>query len=374
MRVTAIVNQMDPYNRRIIPGAAEFARRQGWDLSIKNVTRAAELPLLIRDADGLLLGVHNFENDPVLTRTLIPAVCWSGSIMEVNWRRVLNDDIAIGRLAAEHLLARGFRHFIFFNNAPEIWAARRRDGFLGRLEGDGHTAQTLTLLDTKAGNGPLVESLRQLPKPFGAMMDHDPSALIFMAACHEAGLRIPDDVAVVGVNDEEFVCSVCDPPLSSIPLQTHRIGYEAAALLQHLLQKAPLPPWSIVIPPGELIVRQSSDTLATTDKLVIDAVKYIREHLHLGVGTKEVAAEMGISRTTLDMRLSAAIGRTAAMEIRRERMNLVCQLLSSTDLPMPEVARRSGFSSARQLSESFRLFLHQTPTDYRNYFRVRSGR
>lgn len=374
MRVTAIVNLMDPYNRRIIPGAAEFARKHGWDLSIQNVARASELPALVRDTDGLLLGVHNFEADPVLTRTLIPAVCWSGSMVEVNWRRVLNDDIAIGRLAAEHLLTRGFRHFIFFNNAPEIWSVRRRDGFIGRLEADGHTAQTLSLLNNQSDIEQLVDRLRRLPKPFGVMVDHDPSAIPFMAACREAGLRIPEDAAVVGVNDEEFVCSVCDPPLSSIPLQTHRIGYESAALLQRLVQKAPLPPWSIVVPPGELIVRRSSDTLATTDKLVIDAVRYIREHLHLGVGTKEVAAEMGISRTTLDTRLSAAVGRTAAMEIRRERLDLVCRLLSSTDLPMPEVARRSGFSSARQLSESFRLFLHQKPTDYRKYFRVRSGR
>jgi LacI family transcriptional regulator len=375
MRVVLIANLMDPYNRRIMPGVADFARLRRWDLVIHNPSNPATLPDAIAGADGLLLGIHNHEHDPVLTRTQLPAVCWSGSLTEVNWRRVMNDDFAVGQVVAQHLMERGFRHFVFFNDSPDIWAVRRREGFLGRLEAAGLSAEILSMpWNQNAIDVDVVRRLARLPRPMGAMLSHDQSALRFMTACHEAGLTIPADVAVVGVNNDPFIIDVTDPPLSSVKLQTDRIGYESAALLAKLLDKQPMPPWSIVVPPGDIVVRQSSDTLATTDQLVIDAVHLIRSRLASGIGTKEVAAAVGVSRTTLDVRFTAAIGRSASAEIRRQRLDVVRQLLSSTDLPMPEVARRSGFSSAQQLSESFTRFVGQTPTAFRKHFVVHSSR
>lgn len=370
MRVSVLHNLMDPYNRRVLRGAADYAREAGWELNLVDVRSAAQLPEAVQ-CDGLLLGIHGFEHDPILTRTQIPAVSWSGSMRDMNWRRVENDDLAVGRIGAEHLLARGFRHFAFYNDVPERWGMRRRDGFLGRIESAGHSVAVLSGPKDEH-NTDLIQRLRELPHPLGVMLAHDQSAIRFIAACREAGRRIPEDIAIVGVNDDEFLRGICDPPLSTIPLPTYRIGYEAASLLAKLMSRAPMPPWSIVIPPGELIVRKSSDTLATTDQLVIDAVRYIREHLSSGVGTKEVASAMKVSRTTLDTRFTAAVGRSAAAEIRRERLETARQLLATTDLPMPDVARRSGFSSGRQLSESFRHFENQSPSSYRAHYRPKA--
>lgn len=371
MRVAVLANLMDPYNRRIMPGVADFAKERGWDLAIHNLASATVIPGILAEAEGLLLGVHSFEHDPLLTRTQLPAVSWSGSLTEMNWRRVMTDDLAVGQVVAQHLMERGFRNFVFFNDAPEIWAMRRRDGFLGKLEASGFTARVLSVLLNQPDAIPEISKvLRQLPRPIGAMVSHDQSALKFMTACHDAGLSIPSDVALVGVNDDPFVIDVTDPPLSSVPLQTDRIGYESAALLSRLLDKTPMVPWSVVIPPGDLVVRQSSDTLATTDRVVIDAVQLIRDRLVSGIGTKELAAAMKVSRTTLDIRFTAAIGRSVSTEIRRQRLETARQLLSSTDLPMPEIARRSGFSSAQQLSESFTRFIGQTPTAFRKHFHV----
>lgn len=370
MRVSVLQNLMDPYNRRVLRGAADYARQAGWELNLVDV-RSVQQILDALDSDGLLLGIHNFEHEPALTRTQVPAVCWSGSLVELNWRRVSNDDITVGRIGAEHLLARGFRNFAFYNDVPEVWGMRRCDGFVGRIESAGVTATVLSGPKDEH-NTDLIARLRELPKPLGVMLAHDQSAIRFMLACREAGRHVPEDIAVVGVNDDEFVRGVCDPPLSTIPLPTYRIGYEAAALLAKLMSRAPMPPWSIVIPPGELIVRKSSDTLATTDQLVIDAVKYIREHLSSGVGTKEVASAMKVSRTTLDTRFTAAVGRTAAAEIRRERLETAKQLLATTDLSMPDVARKSGFSSGRQLSESFGHFENQSPSSYRAHYHAKT--
>ena len=371
VRISTLLNLDDPYNRRVLPGAVEFARLKDWQLTIHNVKRVDDITSAMKDADGLLLGIHNFEEEPALSRTPIPAVCWSGSLVDINWRRVTNDDFAIGQVAAEHLIDRGFRHFVFYNDSPDIWAIRRHDGFLGRLELDDLTAITLTKPKSDR-NTELVEQLLAVPRPFGAMMAHDPSAIRFMAACREAGLRIPDDVAVLSVNNDDFVCDVCNPPLSSIPLQTHRIGYESAALLAKLLEKVPLAPWSIVIPPSEMVVRRSSDTLATSDPLVIEAIGFIREELASGIATKQVVKAMAVSRTTLDARFMQAVGRTVADEIRRERLERARHLLASTDLPMPDIALRCGFSSARQLGETFTHFVQQTPSAYRRFVQHKS--
>ncbi len=367
MRVRVVANLDDPYNRRVLPGAVEFLRLKHWEVEFYNLKSWSHIPDAIAGASALLMGIHAYEEDPIFTRSQLPIVTWSASIPEANWRRVMTDDFAVGRMAAEHLRARGFKSFVYFNDSPDIWSMRRRDGFLGRIESYG---LSITLLEQRFDeeDPELPNRLSALPRPFGALVPHDFSALHFIAACRTAGLKLPQDVAVVGVNNDEVLCSTTDPQLTSIPLQTHRIGYESAALLAKLIERAPLPPWTILIPPADIVVRQSSDTLATGDQLVIDAVRYIRKNLAKCIGTKEIAAAMNVSRTTLDARFIAAIGRTAAAEIRRECLDAASQLLASTDLPMSEIARRSGFSSARQLSESFRHFVGQTPTAHRKQF------
>jgi LacI family transcriptional regulator len=162
-----------------------------------------------------------------------------------------------------------------------------------------------------------------------------------------------------------------DPPLSSVALQADRIGYEAGSLLSQLLRGQRPPKRPVLIPPGDLMVRRSSDTVAISDPMVAIALLFIRQHLPEQAGVKQLLAQVAVSRSNLDARFRRALGRTAAEEIRRARIGQAKHLLSASDMPMPEVAKFAGFSCARQLSETFHHETGMTPTAYRRQFRLR---
>ncbi|MEX2386361.1 MAG: substrate-binding domain-containing protein [Phycisphaeraceae bacterium] len=369
VRVLVLGNFADCYNRGALHGAAAYARQHGWELMQHHVRDRPGLEAAIRDADALLLGAHLFESDPLLTRTTLPAVSWSATLAEVNWPRVLPDDLAVGRLAADHFMEMGLRRFAFFTDLTGIWVDRRREGLLARIEATGHGEVVVCALHPQSSVEQVGEWLQTLTMPVGLMLVHDGAAIKVMAACKALGLRIPEDVAIVGVNDDDRIVGVVSPPLSTVPLQMYQIGYESADLLAQIISKPARKPWSILVPPGELIVRESSDVLGRADNEVGQAVRFIREHLGNGVETKQVVAHMGVCRTTLNTKFQAMLGRSVAAEVRRARIERCRHLLSTTDEPMPVIAEQSGFSSARQLSETFHRETGQTPTSYRRKYR-----
>jgi LacI family transcriptional regulator len=282
----------------------------------------------------------------------------------------MSDDLAVGRIAADHFLPRGFRHFAYFSDIANLWSNRRRDGFVGRLLARGFQTTVMHHPPSPTQARDIVEALQKLPTPLAVLLAHDQSAVPLMSACNVLGRRIPEDVAVIGVNNDALFCEMCAPPLSTVPLQTYQIGREAAQLLAAMMERLARLPWLILVPPGNMIVRQSSDAMATTDRLVIDAMKYIREHLSEGIAVKEIAAHMKTTRMTLHTHFVAAVGRTPAAQLRLEQMQRACDLLSSTDLSFAQIARETGFTSARQLSESFRRHHNQSPAQYRAHFRM----
>lgn len=359
----------DQYNRSVFPGASDVIKAKGWELAICNVTRATQIASELSHADGVLLGVHSRENDPALELIQLPAVSWSASLENTNWPRVMSDDLAVGRAAADHFVQRGFRHFAYFTDIPTVWSNRRRDGFVGRLLAAGMEAKVLTHPPSPTQAEDIARRLGELPTPLAVLLAHDQSATNLMSACNALGRRIPEDIAIMGVNNDALFCEMCVPPLSTIPLQTYRIGCEAAELLVALLEQSTRPPWTVLVPPGRLIARQSSEALATSDPMVLEAMAYIKAHLADGISVKEIAAHMQTTRMTLHTRFVAALRRTPAAQLRIEQMQKVCDLLSSTDLSMCDIARETGFSSTRQLSESFRRHTNQSPTQYRSHFR-----
>ncbi len=371
MRVLVIADYAESYNRKNLHGVGVYAREKGWNLLQHQASsREALVHALEGGVDALLLGTHQMEADVLLTRTSLPVVSWSATLSESSWPRVLPDDWSVGRKVGDHLLATGLKHFAYYANAHGIWVDRRREGFIAKLETKG---QTVLLAPPSKANLPTIEEtcdwLRALPLPIGIMLCHDPAAVMLLQACSVLGLRVPEDVAIVGVNDDDRFVEMTSPTLSSIHLCNEQIGYEAAQLLDQVAAKEGRTPWSILVPPGEVMARQSSDVLGSADTLVAQAVRYIRENLEAGVQTKQVVKHVGTCRATLNTRFVQAIGRSVSAEIRRARIERCRHLLSTTDVPMPEVASRAGFSSARQLSETFHHFTGMTPSAYRSQFK-----
>jgi LacI family transcriptional regulator len=363
-------------------GLALSCRSRQWSLEVWNT--AAEifsLAAIKKSADGFVLGANVDEDrfDRAFDR---PAVTLSCHREYVPLPRVETDDAQVGRMVADHLFDQGFRHLAFVGDGfGGWWSARRQAGFAGRARQLGvpcfvfAPCQPELIVNyarkLRARDRACLAWLRKLPRPLGLMGCNDGQASRVIDLCRRLKLRVPEDVAVVGVDNDDLYVEMSDPPISSVAQQTDRLGYAAGELLARLVNGQKPPARPVVVPPAELIVRRSSDTVAIADPIVAGALRFIRQHLPEQAGVKQLLAEVPLSRFNLDLRFRKVLGRTAAEEIRRVRLAQAKHLLSASDLSMPQVAKRSGFSCARELSRTFHHQTGMTPTAYRRQFHLR---
>jgi LacI family transcriptional regulator len=373
------------YNRRVLHGLALCCQSRRWVLEVWNRPAASSAMALINKwADGFVVGSSPPANDldGALAR---PAVALASAREQMSIPRVQTDHAQVGRMVADHLLDQGLRNLAFVGDPfGGWWSVRRQEGFQRRAGELGARCLVFAPYQRRYSNvfnetAALRESrdraclawLRRLPRPIGLMGCNDTRAIRVIELCRRLHLRVPEDVAVVGVDDDDLYVQMSDPALSSVSLQTDRMGYAAGELLGRLLAGQRPPRQPVVVPPAGLIVRRSSDTVAIADPVVAGALRFIRQHLPDQAGVKQLMAEVAVSRSTLDARFREALGRSAAEEVRRTRIAQAKYLLSATDLPMPQLARRAGFSSARQLDKTFHHEMGITPTAYRRQFLVR---
>ena len=212
--------------------------------------------------------------------------------------------------------------------------------------------------------------LEELPKPVAILAANDVPAEL-ADACRRFGLRVPDDVALLGVDNDDLECGLTSPPLSSVATPSRRIGYEAAKLLDELMAGRPAPRQGVFLPPTGVVTRVSTDALAIRDAAVVAALNFIRSRADDDLRIDQVAAHAASGRRMLEYKFRQLVGHTILEEIRRVRVQRVKQLLSDTDLPMPAVARRSGFSTPQRMSVVFRQATGLTPSAYRQQTQVR---
>ena len=215
--------------------------------------------------------------------------------------------------------------------------------------------------------------IKKLPKPLGVMTGNDPRGIQLLDACRRAGVAVPEEVAVVGVDNDELVCELAYPPLSSVIPDAARIGYEAAALLDRLMDGQPAPAAMQTIPPLGVAVRQSSDVTAIADPRLADAMRFIRENACSGIGVGDVLDHVAVSRSVLQRLFRKEFDRTILDTITGVRVERVKQLLAETDMPLAEIAQRAGFSYMEYLSTTFRRQTGWTLAAYRREFARRRG-
>jgi len=273
---------------------------------------------------------------------------------------------------------RGFRHFAFCGYPPTTingWAAERAKAFVQCVEEAGFSCSTFRGRHRTPRNWePMQESicrwLDSLPKPLGLMAATDKRARHVLEACKKLSLRVPEQVAVVGVDNDEMLCQLATPPLSSVKQGTRQLGYQAAALLDKMMSGNTPSELKYVIPPETVVRRRSTDVLAIEDMEMAAVVRFIRDHATEGIKARDVVQMAGVSRSTLESRFEAILGHSVHAEIRRVQLERAKELIAFSDLPLKHVARVSGFTSVQYLTYFFRQETGQTPAEFRRSFQL----
>ncbi|MCX6936570.1 MAG: substrate-binding domain-containing protein [Verrucomicrobia bacterium] len=356
-------------------GIARFAAEQGWRLHV-DMARIPQVPYGWR-GDGIVAGLGEWEEplhflrDPAVA--VIPTVDIYQMRPEVRLPRVVADHLAIGRLAGEHLLAQGWRQFAWFSRVNHAVAQLRRSGFCAAVrrlcvEPRVLAAESATLgagAPWEAVRAALVRDLRAAPKPLGVMAFNDYDAALVEDACLDAGLRVPEDVGIIGVDNNDLVVNCLPVPLTSVRPELERIGYEGAALLAQLMDGAPPPVTDKIIPPGGVESRASTDTTPASHPLVRRALIYMRQHLGEKLTGERLAAACGTSRRTLETAFVADIQRTPHSLLLQLRLREACKRLAESGDAIQVVARACGFAHGPHFHAEFKRALGQSPRAWR---------
>lgn len=385
-QVAVMLDLWHTYDRGILQGIGAYVRdHRTWSVVIEEIPHQCIPDLREWRGDGLIV---NFD-DRVLTEVIrgveLPIVGVGGGSGWHDDRSgipyVATDDGMIGRMAAEHLIERGLKNFAFCGYPADrinVWDTHRARSFAARLNEDGfacgifngHFSSDGALRHWGLMREELANWLRTLPKPVGLMASCDWRARHVLEACRVADLRVPDDVAVIGV-DNDPICDLADPPLSSVEQGHYQIGYTAAEVLDRMMSGQPASRQRYSVPPVGLIMRQSTNILAVPDKDVAAALRMIRDHACRQVKAEAVAQSVGLSRSTLDRRFREHIGRTVDEEMRRVRLLRAKELLARTDWTVQRVAHESGFGNEQYLSVVMRKDTLLTPAQYRQSHRTK---
>lgn len=383
LRVAVFADITQAFFRELVAGVAQYAREVGdWELHL-----GAELmdsQPSIRDWQGQ--GVVACLNDERVARAVealaVPTVA-VGSIglwtPDCGVTHVDTDHAGLAAVAFEHLRERGLRSFGYYgarSSSATRWSDIRGDSFAAVAAAAGHCCDRL-----ESNDGPTRDVLERwlavLPKPVGILACDDAHARRILDCCRANGLRVPHEVAVVGIDNDELECELAVPPLTSIAQAARRIGHEAARLLDHRIcperfgGRAGVIPPRTLIPPEALFPRASTDTFAVADPVIARVIETVRERACRGLTIADLVDVAGLPRWKLEQQFKRAVGHSIHDDIVRVRLSEARRLISSTDLTLKAVAARSGFHSVTYMTTLFHRRFGTTPARFR---RVEQGR
>jgi len=324
--------------------------------------------------DGVIAWLNSAAEGRVAQRLGVPVVNCAGTLPNSGIPRVTVDNRAIGRLAAEHLLECGFGRFAYFGRRGSWNNDERLRGFTETLHDAGGTCSVFEGRNTADANrlwleemGELQAWLASIKRPFGLFAYNDYRAARAMDACRELGIDLPDEAAVVGVNNDRLACEFCSPPLTSVACNGEEVGRRAAELLGRLMAGERLPADDLLVPPAGLVRRASTDVMAVEDRRVAAAIRYIREHLDQKFGVDDMVRHLGLSRRAIEQVFGATLGQTPHAYISHLRVQQAKKLLGGQDkIRLGEIARQCGFPNSRRLREVFLRLTGTSPRSYRD--------
>jgi LacI family transcriptional regulator len=373
--VALIVETSIHYGRQVLRGVTSYLQsHRPWSVFLEQRELWTSPPTWLRSwrGDGIICRKTTPQLAAAMRKAGVPLVDLSDATPPLKVPRIESDHRAMGALAADHLLERGFTRLAFCGFSGLAWSIGRREGFIARLAQRGHSC---ALWDSP-WTGPrarvwereqdqITHWLQSLPRPTGIFVCSDMRGQHVLDACQRIDLAVPEEAAVIGVDNDAVLCNLCHPPLSSVIPNAERVGYEAAALLDRLMSGEKPPTEPLLIAPTGVQTRQSTDVLAIDDPAVASVVRFIRERACQGCSMKEVERHSSLSRSLLERQFRRYLGRSPQAEIRAVQLKKVKQLLAESDLSLQKIAALAGYSHPEYMSVVFKRETGHTPGEYR---------
>ncbi|QDT02069.1 Xylose operon regulatory protein [Rubripirellula lacrimiformis] len=370
-RVAVLIETDDSWGRRVVASIAQFARQHKWRLLIAPRDHEHRLRMPGRSSsDGVIVSLRDRSMADHIRRSGLPAVDVSIMMPHAKWlARVATDDVARAEMALEHFRQRRLKHFACY--APSIgrYSIDRAHAFRSAVEKAGFQCDVFCEAEGTQGweidHDHVIEWLSRLPRPLAVFAADPYPARQLAEICEWNDITVPDDVTILAGDNDDLLCNVSSPQLSSIQLACESIGTEAASRLRQLMNGGAVPTKPKLIEPLYVLARQSTDTFAVADNELTDVLRHIHDHAMHGISVNDVVRKFSLSRRWLELRFQRVLGRSPADHIRRIRMEHIRNLLLQTDLTITQIAFQTGFSSSSSLTQQFTRQFGRSPTAMR---------
>jgi len=380
-KVILLIEPNSSYATGLLQGVLEYSRINGpWTFYREPIAPFYR----VRDWSSHIYRIKKWGANGIITRLPtairnitslhLPIIATNDNQKYTHSPCVISNYQTTGEMAAKHLLERGFYNFAYCGFNMMFWSQERAKSYENLLKKNGYEVNFYKYPRTKSQqlweneSVLMIKWLKSLPKPVGIMACNDDRGQQVIEACRTAGLYVPEEVAVVGVDNDTILCGLSNPTLSSVNINTTRAGYEMAKLLENLMNGQKPDSQIIVAHPTHVVTRQSSETLATEDIIVSKAVHFIRQNAEKSIQVINIAQEVGTSRRTLLKRFQDTLGRTVMDELRRVRIERISQLLLETDLSISQIALKMDFTGIEHISRYFQQEKGMSPLTYRKKY------
>jgi LacI family transcriptional regulator len=379
-KVALLIETARGFGRDFLLGIARYSRLHGpWSFHITPGDYKQVVPKMKQwGGTGIIARIPDKRIADAIINADVPTIALGltdeqlrpGSPL-AKFSEISSDATEVSQLAAEHLLDRQLTRFAYVGSEDRAWSQRREKAFYGFLAKRGFQAHIFRQPKRprdrvwEREQESLAQWISELPTPIGLFACDDDRGREVLEACSLAGLHVPEDVAVVGVDNDEVFCELADPPLSSVALNAEAAGYRAAALLDGMMQGRIRKPQKIHVEALSVVTRRSTDIVAVEDPDIATALQFIHREQGRGISVDDVVREVAVSRRNLERRFRDAIGRTILEEIQLVRLERAKRLLVETTYPVSKVAALAGFGSAGYFIQFFQKHIGKTPRKYR---------
>ena len=374
--VALLIETSNGYSRGLLEGVIAYTKERGdWSVYLTEQERGALPPTWLSrwGGDGIIARIETDEIGRQLSTFGVPVVDLSAArhFKGIPWADT--EDRAIAKLGMDHFLERGFRNVAYVGDSGFEWSVKRGEYFrqFSREAGcqfyEYHSEPRYAEgFNPQREMTALIEWLQRLPRPVAIMGCYDFKAQQILDACRQMKIAVPEEVAVLGVDDDRLICELSEPTLSSIIPDTQRTGYEAAEMLDRMMDgDIVTDDEPLITQPLGIQVRESTDSFAVEDEDVAIALRYIRRHASENIRVADILKEVPLSRRALEHRFKKLLGVTPHEEIQRVRMKRIKELLRDTSLSVHEIARRTGFEYDEYMAAAFKRETGLSPSAYR---------